>query len=350
MAAALKNKLQGVELLYVGSSRPGDRQLVEAAGLRFEAIASGKLRRYFDLQNVIDMGKVALGWWQAKNILRKFKPDIVFAKGGAVTLPIIVAAGQMGIPVVASESDIRVGLSNRIPMKWITKLAVSFPVGDVVKHTPGISQYRNRMVETGLPVDPKLTHAPAQKPFANGKPIVLITGGSQGASFINQMVTQSVSELIKVANIIHYTGAGDYSTILSYYRQLPDKFKGSWIVRGFDVEDFRGFLQGADIVVSRSGSFIMELELAGKVAILVPLPTSASNHQYLNAQFLAQHQAAVVIKQADLTPDLLVYETTDLLGDNDRRKQMSKKMKELGEVHIKAADKIADLVIETVNR
>jgi UDP-N-acetylglucosamine--N-acetylmuramyl-(pentapeptide) pyrophosphoryl-undecaprenol N-acetylglucosamine transferase len=346
VAEALKDKLPEAEIWYVGSNRVSDRELVEAAGYKFFGINSGKLRRYFDWQNIVDAVRVAHGWWQARAIIARFKPDVVFAKGGFVTLPVIVAAGQAGVPVIAHESDIVVGLSNRLGLKWVTELALAFPVEEVIEHTRGIAQNREKMTTVGFPVDGRLIQAPVSRPFANGKPIVLITGGSQGASFINQTVVQALPEILEIANIIHYTGRGDYPTILSYYRQLPDRYNGSWMVRGFDVEDFRGFLMGADVVVSRSGSFVMELETAGKAAVLVPLPTSASNHQLYNAEFLAGVGAAVLVRQQELTPDRLVAEISSLLNDSSKRQAMASKMKELGQTHVGAADRLAKLIIK----
>jgi UDP-N-acetylglucosamine--N-acetylmuramyl-(pentapeptide) pyrophosphoryl-undecaprenol N-acetylglucosamine transferase len=348
VAAALKDKVADLELLYVGSNKESDREVVEAAGIPFRGIHSGKLRRYFHVKNISDIFKVVAGFSQAAKIMDTFKPDVVFAKGGYVTLPVIIAAGVRKIPVVAHESDSKLGLSNKLGLRWITKLATAFPVEEVAKHSPAIKNVRDGVVYTGLPVDAAMLTAIPSRPFANGKPILLVTGGSQGSSFINQIVVEALPELLEVVNVIHYTGHGDYPSITSYYRSLDPKWEGSYLVKGFDIEDFRSYLKSADLVLSRSGSFIFELEALGKVGILVPLPSSASNHQYENARFLEGLSAAMMVEQQELTPDKLIKVVSDLLADKDRYMAMASKMAELGSVHKAAADKLADLVVEEV--
>lgn len=322
--------------------------MVEAAGISFKGISAGKLRRYFDFQNFTDLFRIAAGLGQALKIIDRFKPDVVFAKGGYVTLPVIVAAGMRKIPVVAHESDSKLGLSNRLGLRWVTKLATAFPVEAVKGQSPALKSWTGEVVHTGLPVEDSFVNAIPSRPFANGKPILLVTGGSQGSSFINQVVAQALSELLPKVNVIHYTGNNDFPSISSYYRSLDPKWEGSWIVKGFDVDDFRSYLKGADIVLSRSGSFIFELEALGKVGILVPLPNSADNHQQENARFLADGLAAIMVEQRDLTPDRLVREVEGLLADKEKYQNMVSKMTELGAVHRAAANKLADLVAETV--
>lgn len=345
VAQKLRDKNPDASFLYIGSKKPGEKELVMEAGFEFVGIHSGKLRRYFSLQNIVDMLRVGAGTGQMLKILTRFKPDVVFANGGYVTPPVIIAAGLLKIPVVAHESDIRVGLSNRIGFKWITKLAVAFPKIDMLEQNPKLRQYEHKLVHTGLPIDTALIKAPAKRPFKNSKPIVLITGGSQGAAYLNQVVTGMLPDILNTVNVIHYTGRMDFQSIVSFYKSLDPRWSDSWLVRDFDVDDFRSFMQGADIVISRAGSAVMELEALGKIAIVVPLPGSAGNHQYYNAKFLAKNGAAMMLEQKDLTPQVLARTLVGLVSDRQLQAKLSLTMKELGAVHLEAADQIADLVL-----
>lgn len=346
VAQNLRDKNPSVDFLYVGSTKKNERELVEAEGYKFVAISTGKLRRYFAFANVGDLFKIGWGVIQAYWIIKKFKPDVIFAKGGYVTPPVVFVGGMMGIPVVAHESDVHVGLANRLVMKWITKLAVAFPVMDVLEQTRGANGYLDKMIYTGLPVDSKLIKAQAVRPFENNKPIVLITGGSQGAAFLNQLTIGILPEIFNYANIIHYAGVWDFPSISSYYSSLDPKWEGSWIVRDFNVEEFRGYLQGADVVVSRSGSFVMELSALGKISVLVPLPDSAGNHQYHNAQFLSKNNAAIMLEQKGLTPQVLLRTLKGLLADRTLQAKLAMRIKELGMIHVGAGDRIAELILK----
>ena len=348
VARSIKDKMPKAKLLFVGSTKPAEKELVESAGLQFKAISSGKIRRYFDLQNVIDIFRVFRGVAQARRIVREFAPDVVFAKGGYASYPMVVAAGSMGIPVVAHESDMRVGLSNRLGFKYMKKLATSFPVAEVKKNSTKVIAESNKLVETGLPIQQQLLSVVAKKPFANGRPTLMITGGSQGASYINQVVAEVLRDLLPVVNIVHYTGTRDFEVINSVYQALGDEFNGKWMVKDFDTQDFHGLLKGSDLVLSRAGSTVFELEVLAKPVILVPLPGSAGNHQLLNARYLDKQGGAVMIEQDKFNSESLVKIIKKLVANPAQMKQMAGRMKEMGQVHIKAADMIADLVLAEV--
>src|SRR5690606_13909987 len=176
----------------------------------------------------------------------------------------------------------------------------------------------------------------------------MITGGSQGASYINQVVAEVLRELLPVVNIVHYTGTRDVEVINSVYQALGDEFNGKWMVKDFDTQDFHGLLKGSDLVLSRAGSTVFELEVLAKPVILVPLPGSAGNHQLLNARYLDKQGGAVMIEQDKFNSESLMKIIKKLVANPAQMKQMAGRMKEMGQVHIKAADMIADLVLAEV--
>ncbi len=270
---------------------------------------------------------------------------MVFAKGGHVTLPVIVAAGWRRIPVVACESDAVIGLSTRLGWRWISKVATAFPIAVVAKNTPRITA--DKLVFTGLPLDEKWQTVAARKPFANERATLLIMGGSQGASLLNQMIAGVIEEILEICNVVHYTGRLSYSTIMGMYDSLAEEQKANLIVRDFDTEEYRSFVKGADLVVARAGSSALELAALGKPAILIPLPGSAANHQERNARFLAEVGAVVWLKQDRKLAEELLGKIRELVADRERLRLMGNAARHFGEINWQAADELADLVMGT---
>ena len=333
---------------FVGSRKKSDRSLVEEAGITFYPITTGKLRRYLAWENVLDFGRFVVGCVQAYFLIGRLKPDVVLAKGGYVTLPVIMAAGWRRIPVVVCESDAILGLSTRLGWRYVGRVATAYPAEVVAKNIPRLGSAK--LVFTGLPIDTDWQADKASKPFANSRPTVVITGGSQGAQFLNQVVAGVVEGLLPVCNVVHYTGRLSYSTIAGMYESIDSEYRDNLIVRDFDVDDFRSYIKSADLVITRAGSSALEMTAIGKPMILIPLPNSASNHQEANAQFLANLGAAVYLKQDKKLAERLVAEVERLVADKQALAQMKLAMQEFGSVHGQAADKIAALVIATANK
>ena len=287
VAVALQNKDKDIELLYIGSHKPQDKELVEAAGFQFRAISTGKLRRYFSLQNLVDSFSFIKGISEAQNILQKFKPNVVFAKGGDVALPVVMAAKRLKIPVVVHESDSRLGLTNRLAVAGASKVAVSFPVVNYIKAHPKLAKYKSKFVYTGLPIARGIIDAPKKKFFTNDRPIVLVAGGSQGALAISKILWQTLPELLSKYNVIHQAGKLNHDRARDVKKELPGDLGRSYIVMGFDVDEYRKAMKAADLIVARAGSSIFEFQALGKPVILIPLPGSANNHQHHNAMFLS---------------------------------------------------------------
>ena len=347
VANALKASAPGVELLYVGSTKPADRELVEAAGLPFRAISTGKLRRYFSVENVGDFFRFLGGVWQAGRILREFKPDVVFAKGGYVSLPVVLAARPLRIPVVLHESDSRLGLANRLGLTAATKVAVAFPAEEYIRANPKLFRYQPRMVYVGLPVSRKLLQPTDDaKLFDNDRPVVLITGGSQGARAINQAVWSVLPELLTRYNLVHQVGRNGLNEAITHQAGLPDTLRTNYLIFDFSRELLVQAMRQADLIVGRAGSSIFEFQVLGKPAILIPLPSPVGDdHQRRNAQFLTTRQAAVSLDQRDLTGTSLLALIEQILADQGLKENLAKNMRALGTINETAAAKLADLIL-----
>lgn len=291
---------QGAELFYIGGADGSDERYLAGEALTYYGIASGKLRRYFSWRNFADMFSVLRGLWQSHRLLGRIRPDLVFSKGGFVTLPVVLAGWLRRIPVVAHESDCSPGLANRLAMPFLSALCTSFPI-----QRP--RRLRGTLIHTGSPVRPELLAGDAQRGRAlvnapAGMPLVLVTGGSLGAEGLNAVVRTAAPGLVEHCCLVHVCGSGKTSALaLPRYHQF--EFVGA---------DWGHLLAAAELVVSRAGSnALFELLALGKPNILVPLPRSASRgDQIENAAYAERAGYSLVIPEEGLDAARL----TDALG------------------------------------
>lgn len=338
---ALKSLDRSAELLYVGQAGGMEERIVAASGLQFKAIQAGKFRRYHSASalekvmnlhtlapNAKDAVKAVAGVAGSLRILRAFKPDVVFIKGGYVGLPVGLAAKILRIPYVVHESDVTPGLTNRVLGRWAKKVAVGFPV----------KSYRDfdraRLVFTGSPVRPEVLaadRAEGLKKFelTEDLPVVFVTGGSGGAAQINDMVVRALPALLEMCQLIHLTGEREYERVQFELKRAgrlehPDRYHA----HGFLMGEMAPALAAADLVVSRAGAnTIAELAALGKPTVLIPNYEMAG-HQMENARVLARSGAARVLDGAKLTPEKLVGEVRRLLEDEVERERLARSIQE----------------------
>ncbi len=319
-----------VELVYVG---PKDRYEEEFAerNIRFSPIISSKLRRYFSLSNFVDIPKFFLSLVQALCKLYFLMPDVVFSKGGPGALPIVLAARFYLIPVVIHESDTVPGLTGRVSGKFAKKIEISF------EECRAYFKKRERVNLVGNPVVRETwTGMPLQKDDAKGKlgfdkslPLIVVMGGSQGATRINQFIFDNFEALLKDYQIYHQVGPANFEEAKllteSLSREMSSLYSSRYKLVGFfDTEGLRTAYSAADVVLSRSGSAsIFEAAFFGKPSILVPLPEAAGNHQKINAYAYAATGAAVVVEEDNLKLNVVLVKLKDILGDAGTYEKMS---------------------------
>ncbi len=258
----------GYEIVYIGSYSGIEKNLVESEGIEYHGISSGKLRRYFDLKNVTDAFRVLKGFSEASSLLKKISPDIVFSKGGFVSVPVVRAAHTLHIPVIIHESDMTPGLANRLSFGAANKVCCSF--NETVEKLPP-----KKAVFTGSPVRRELFSGDAKRALEfsgirdNGFPTILVTGGSLGAASLNEAIRHALPELTKKYNIIHLCGRGKVDPTL-------DQTEG-YVQYDYIDKELPDLFALADLIISRAGSnAIFEILSLKKPNILVPLPSSAS--------------------------------------------------------------------------
>ncbi|MFC0214158.1 undecaprenyldiphospho-muramoylpentapeptide beta-N-acetylglucosaminyltransferase [Paenibacillus chartarius] len=303
----------GWRVEYIGSSTGIEKDIIRHEKIPFHSISSGKLRRYFDLKNFKDPFKVAKGVLDAYVLLRKLKPDVVFSKGGFVSVPVVVAAKMRGIPVLIHESDMTPGLANKLSVPFASKVCVTFP--ETLKHIKG-----GKAVCTGLPIRDGLLQGSAARglqlcDFHRQKPVLLVMGGSLGAQKINEAVRASLGELLLRLQIVHICGKG----------HLDPSLEGKHGYKQFEYvkDELPDLLAMADIALSRAGSTsIFEFLTLRKPMLLIPLSRQASRgDQILNAESFRSQGYAAVLPEEELEPRTLVASIEQLQARADEMRK-----------------------------
>jgi UDP-N-acetylglucosamine--N-acetylmuramyl-(pentapeptide) pyrophosphoryl-undecaprenol N-acetylglucosamine transferase len=303
-------KKRGYEILYIGSINGIEKELAEKAGLPYEGISSGKLRRYFDLKNFSDPFRVIKGFFEAARIMKKFRPDIVFSKGGFVAVPVTMAARAAGVPVISHESDMTPGLANRLAGPFATKICCNFP--ETVKLLPA-----GKAVLSGSPIREEILKGDAGTGlkllgFDGEKPRLMVIGGSLGAVHVNDAVRRVLPKLLERFDVIHICGKGNLDESLqglSGYRQFE-----------YVSEELKDFFAAADIVISRAGAnAICELLALKKPNLLIPLPANASRgDQILNADSFRKQGFSMVLTEENMTDGTLLSAVDELWNDRQQ--------------------------------
>lgn len=288
------------EIHYIGSYNGMEKKLVEKAGIPYDGISSGKLRRYFDLKNFSDPFRVVKGYFEARGLMKKYRPNVVFSKGGFVAVPVVLAAKHYHIPVIIHESDMTPGLANKLSIPSATKVCCNFP--ETLKHLPA-----EKAVLSGSPIRAELLTGDRaaglkEAGFTGDKPVILIIGGSLGAVHVNTAIRKILPRLLEKFQLIHICGRGN----------LDASLEGTPGYVQYEYVDapLKDLFAAADIAVSRAGAnSICELLALRKPNVLIPLSAAASRgDQILNARSFAEQGFSAVLEEETLTDDLL-YDT-----------------------------------------
>lgn len=315
--------------LYYLAPEPFDEKTLFENGVAFIKIPAGKLRRYASLRNIIDPFVTLFGIARAAVVLFRLYPDAVVSKGGYGSVPTVIAAWLLRIPIIVHESDAKPGRANLLGARFANKIAISFE--QAAAFFP--KKVQHKIARTGIPVRKALLRVESEGAkqylgLERDVPTVLILGGSQGASRINEAVLTAVPDLVSFANVIHQTGRAHFDTVKGVASVVLGKnpHAGRYHPINYMSETSLQRAAGAaDVVVSRAGAnSIAEIGLWRKPAILIPIPESISHDQRSNAYAYAETGAAVVIEENNLTPHLLVSEIRRLMMDSTVAEQMKK--------------------------
>lgn len=294
----------GYDIQYIGSYTGIEKELIEPFGIPYHGISSGKLRRYFSVQNFTDPVRVLKGFREAHKLIRQLKPDVIFSKGGFVSVPVVLAGKRCKVPVIIHESDMTPGLANKIAIPSAAKVCCNFP--ETLKSLP-----EGKAVLTGSPIRQELLSgnkiaAMDMCHFTSDKPVILVIGGSLGAVAVNNAVREALPELLKDFQIIHLCGKGKMDESL---KDVEGYCQFEYI-----KNELRNLFALADIVISRAGAnAICELLALHKPNLLIPLSANASRgDQILNARSFERQGFSLVLEEEQLTKETLLAAVKNL--------------------------------------
>ena len=335
---ALLPKLRELDydIHYIGTYDGIEKKLIEECDIPYYGISSGKLRRYFDVKNFSDPFKVIKGYRQAIRLLKQLKPDVVFSKGGFVSVPVVLAARHCKIPAIIHESDLTPGLANKIAIPAAQKVCCNFP--ETLQYLPA-----DKAVLTGSPIRAELLSGNRLRAmdlchFTTAKKVILVVGGSTGSQFINTTIREMLPELLKYYQIIHLCGKGNLNSSLEG-REGYAQFE-------YAGKELRDFFALADLVISRAGAnAICEILALRLPNILIPLSANASRgDQILNARSCDNQGFSHVIEEENLTGLILKDAIAHVLENRQNYISAMEKSRQLDSI-----DSIIGLIEDTVN-
>ena len=318
-------KLVGIELYFV-SDDPYDKRLLFENGIIYKQVVAGKMRRYFSFKNILDVLKTVIGIFNAIGKLYVIYPDVIFGKGGYASFPTLFAARLFNIPVIIHESDSRPGYVNLWASKFAKQIAVSYP--EAASYFP-----KKKVVLTGNPLrkeilSPVTRGAHEFLELERNIPIVFVTGGSQGALNLNDVLLDILPDLVKKYQVVHQTGKNNF---------VETKRRADFVLSGTDLQKrYKPFaylneaatrmIGGvAKLVISRAGSTIFEIAAFGIPSIIIPIKEEVSHDQRSNAFTYARSGAAIVIEEKNLSGTILLSEIDRIMSSPELLDDMRKK-------------------------
>ena len=348
-AERLRDKLgtDVLDLYYFGPD-PYEQATLDALSIRYIHIPSGKRRKYFSFLNFFDGFKVLFGTFVAIGKLYAIYPDAIFSKGGYTSVPVVIAAWLLRIPIMIHESDTRPGSANKLAARFARYIAIAFE--EVAQYFPA-----KKTALVGIPLRKQFQTPPAD-PFGElgipaDRPLIFVTGGSQGAVRLNNLILESLDELLPVYTILHQTGADNEKTVRESSAELitDTELLSHYFVKGsLTGTEMHLAESAAALIISRAGTgTIFEIAALGKPAILVPIPEAISHDQRHNAYAYARTGAASVMEEGNLTDGLLTAEINRIMGDATVYKSMQSAA--AGFANQTAAEQLADTLIAIAN-
>ncbi len=342
---AIKRKIIQPKLFYLASD-PYDRALLFNDEIEFEKISAGKIRRYFSIQNVFDIIKTAFGFISTFFKVYSIYPDVIFSKGGLMSLPVVAAGKILGIPIIVHESDSIPGRANLYAAKFAKKIALSFPeAGEFFE--------KSKIAWTGNPIRQEILNpirdgATEYLNLESNVPVILIFGGSIGSKRINDEILECLPQLLNDYQIIHQTGKANFEDIKNTASVI---LQNNPLEKRYHPFDYMNSLAErmsagiADLVISRGGSMIFEIAAWGVPSIIIPITDSNGDHQRKNSYNYARSGAALVIEENNLTPEILTDQIKKIISNPEKLKKMREAA--LAFAKTDAAYVIAEQIINT---
>lgn len=310
MALIERLREAGYDISYIGSYDGIEKSLIEKLDVPYYGISSGKLRRYFSLKNFTDPFRVLKGIREAKQLIKKLQPDVVFSKGGFVAVPVVRGAKKCKIPVIIHESDMTPGLANKLCIRAAKYVCCNF--AETMEYLPA-----DKAVHTGTPLRKELFTGDAERGrrfcgFTDDKPIILVVGGSTGAVAVNTAVRNLLPTLLVKFNVIHLCGKGKTD---STYDNTPGYVQYEYI-----SAELCDLFAAAELIISRAGAnAVSELLALKKPNILIPLSAEASRgDQILNAESFRENGYSYLLYEENVTNETLLEGVEFVMKNRER--------------------------------
>jgi UDP-N-acetylglucosamine--N-acetylmuramyl-(pentapeptide) pyrophosphoryl-undecaprenol N-acetylglucosamine transferase len=348
VAEKLKEKIPDVQFVFMGPRGKLEEDLMGKAGIPTENIAAGKMRRYFSFSNFTDFFRTLLGIFHALWYLLVHMPDAIFSKGGYAAFPVVIVGWLYRIPILIHESDSVPGVTNSILGKFATRIAVSYPSAKK-------EFLASQVVLTGNPLRSDINMGDAQKikqelSLIDEKKTIFVMGGSQGSQIINEKIVNILPQLLKKYQVIHQTGEANFDRVRHKAGEMGFKAgREGYHAFAFIGDEMKDIFAASDLVITRAGAnSLSEIAANGKPAIVIPIESSANNHQRMNAYALAKIGGCVVLDESNLGEHVLLNQINEIMESETLRNKLSTNIKNF--YHVDAAERIAEGIISMIKK
>lgn len=321
MLETIKDAHPDAEFLWVGTKRGPEKDLIEEAGIRFTTLSSGKFRRYLSFWNVVDIGRIIIGFFQSVKLIWKEKPDACISAGGFISVPLHIAAWLLGVKTWIHQQDLQVGLANKIMAPFASRITTS--VEDQLAYFS-----KKKSLWLGNPVRKELFDGSKEEAFKHfhlekDVPVVFATGGGTGSLKVNQLIVESIPHLESVCQVIHLSGKERPQELVERaVKTFPDRYQSYQ----FFTHEMKQAYAAADIVISRGGfGTLTEIAALQKIAIIIPKP----GHQVQNVKFLENKGAALYINEKTADGNYVAKVIKMLLEDPIQQKQLKQSLQKV---------------------
>jgi UDP-N-acetylglucosamine--N-acetylmuramyl-(pentapeptide) pyrophosphoryl-undecaprenol N-acetylglucosamine transferase len=338
-----KDKKIPLEFLLITTNDGFGVRLAEEANISYKTIFFGKIRRYWSWKNIIDIFKMPIGFIQAFWQVYAFMPDIIFGKGGYASAPTVIAGWICRIPIIIHESDATPGLANRFLSHFARRIALGFP-------SAGKKFSEEKVILTGNPIRKEILKGDKERAklvfsLEENLPVILIIGGSQGSQIINETILETLFSLLENYQIIHQCGIKNYEEMRKKVEELNVHRLNRFHLYPFLKENLKDAYAAADLIISRAGATaVAEIITVGKPSILIPLSSSAGNHQAKNAYYYSKFGAAIRMSEKNFKPRLLIRKVEEIFAKPHLRREMTLRARKLATPN--TARKIAEEILK----
>jgi len=311
IAESLKKEFS---LLYLGQKNGPEEEAAQENHLKFKGIKAAKLQGWAILNPATWLFQL-VGFIQSCGIITRYQPDLILAKGGFVTFPVVLAGWLKGVQILLHESDSIIGRANRLLLPFCLRIMVAFPKNYYPFYL------RRKMIRTGIPIRAEFKERPLPK-----DPTVLFMGGSQGSRYLNQMVKELAPRLLKRVKLIHICGRDNLKEMAKFRDSLGKKEQKRYRLFGFSTKVAQ-LIKDSSLIVSRAGATsLVEIAKIRRPVILIPFPYAASAHQLNNAQILKDKNATVLLLEKRTNSQRLGREINSLLRNGRRRSRLAENL------------------------